>query len=595
MGGKQKANNKMVRKQFQYDKDLWKFQNRANEQRYEDALTVRDRNIDNNRAAIDYRNQTALQNWQYQQDLQRQEYRVQKKAYQQSLRDYDTQTEYNSMAAAVAREAENRKLEEALIQKNFSLGDANIGMARARSERNFQNAEFGRQRQTAKAQTRLEKQSNELSKQFARDSTKYQNEAARNQFDELRQDVNLQKESINADRAFIKEDTKAQKVISRLNRTHRKEDTTLQQEISKFQREELGADIGKQIGSLNEKNKQLNRDIFLTGMNKTWDGQDIDTKYDRTQAENMHSRMTAMAEKTRALGIARAAGREGATAESTQQSILAEYARSQAQLVDSLVFSGREQDTASARNIGTKAHKARSLVSQNTLNNVEKLRLRSKEKYFNKISGVGDQRLDKSRDLFVQTSLEQDKRLDLSKTRDLTKTRIQKSRLDVKKEFARKRRDNQINQNNLKRDFDIDKLNNANSKLDLALANTQQQITNNANRVWNEFGFKKSEYNLSKDKISATYDSAKQAKFAADSSIALDEYAANIAAQSKVMSRPKYPKALPVPLATPKTLYPKPTAPEKPPKPIKGSISKPSVWDTVGQVANVGLTIAGLF
>ena len=55
------------------------------------------------------------------------------------------------------------------------------------------------------------------------------------------------------------------------------------------------------------------------------------------------------------------------------------------------------------------------------------------------------------------------------------------------------------------------------------------------------------------------------------------------------------PIPLPKPLETPRTILPMPQRPFKAPKPIKGALGKTSVWNDVGDVANVGLSIAGLF
>ena len=106
-------------------------------------------------------------------------------------------------------------------------------------------------------------------------------------------------------------------------------------------------------------------------------------------------------------------------------------------------------------------------------------------------------------------------------------------------------------------------------------------------------GFTKAEFGLSKDKIAATKASAKNAKKAAMTKLNLDEYAANLAAQANVRSKPKYPVALPVPNGVPVTQIPPINPPKKPPAPIKGTLQKTSVWNDVGDTLNVGLSIAG--
>ncbi len=66
-------------------------------------------------------------------------------------------------------------------------------------------------------------------------------------------------------------------------------------------------------------------------------------------------------------------------------------------------------------------------------------------------------------------------------------------------------------------------------------------------------------------------------------------------AQGQVLQRPKKPVPLPVPFKTPVSKLPMPTAPFASPKPIKGALGKTSIWNDIGDVANVGLQVAGLF
>ena len=135
----------------------------------------------------------------------------------------------------------------------------------------------------------------------------------------------------------------------------------------------------------------------------------------------------------------------------------------------------------------------------------------------------------------------------------------------------------------------------ANSKLDVALADTKEQIRNQRNKINSELQFDSTRHEYSKNKIAATVTSAKKAKTAADTKIALDEYAANLAAHSKIPSKPKYPVALPVPLEIPEAQYPVPTKPQRGPKPIKGTYTVPNTWDTINSASNIGLSILSVF
>ena len=71
--------------------------------------------------------------------------------------------------------------------------------------------------------------------------------------------------------------------------------------------------------------------------------------------------------------------------------------------------------------------------------------------------------------------------------------------------------------------------------------------------------------------------------------------AANIRAQGQIPARPKKPIPLPKPIATVRTKLPLPTAPVTAPRPIKGSIQQTSIWNDVGDAANLALSIGSLF
>ena len=171
-----KDQNKAVEKQHEYDKQYYDYQNQQNDIAYEHANQVRKINEQNAKQATDYQNQTASQQWKYQMDLQKQEYNVQKKAYKQSLKDYNKQTEYNSAAAAIAYEAENRKLEEALIQKNFGLQDASLSMGKAYASAGFEMRDLDRQLDFATKDTGFQKEAlNIQNRQLEKDKTQITN------------------------------------------------------------------------------------------------------------------------------------------------------------------------------------------------------------------------------------------------------------------------------------------------------------------------------------------------------------------------------------------------------------------------------------
>lgn len=300
------------------------------------------------------------------------------------------------------------------------------------------------------------------------------------------------------------------------------------------------ANIEKEI-KFDLSKEKLNRDIGFLDSSSGWDIRAAQAAYDKQQAPNFNQRIEALIEREKVTGQARASGREGLSAEREVTTALADYGRKQAMLVDSLVFAKEDKDLANTKITGTKDYQT-------------------------------DQ---KETDIDI---LKTDRKLDvLSTNRQLAK-------LDIK-----------------------------DSKIDLALNQTLDQLTFDSRRVKSSFRRTERDFdtNLAKNirkqktldkrndlaraKIKTTYDSAKL-QFKADrNKIKLDEYAANLRAQGQVMQRPMKPVPLPIPYKTPVSTLPLPTAPFTSPKPIKGALGKTSVWNDIGDAANFGLTIAGIF
>lgn len=301
-------------------------------------------------------------------------------------------------------------------------------------------------------------------------------------------------------------------------------------------------DVHKEKGvRYNLSQKRLNHDIRFLDSSAGWDVQAAQAAYDKEQVPNFNQRIDALIEREKATGQARASGREGLSADREVTTALAEYGRKQAMLVDNLVFAKEDKELADTKITGTKKYKKR-------------------QKYIDKKSIRSDRK--------VET---------LGKNRQLGKLNIKQS------------------------------------KLNLALEQTLDQLTFDADRVKSSFRRTNRDFNtnlaknirkrgtldkrneLARAKINTTYDSAKL-QFQADrNKIKLDEYAANLRAQGQVLQRPKKPVPLPVPYKAPVSKLAMPTAPFAAPKPIKGALGKTSVWNDVGDFANIGLSIAGIF
>jgi len=445
-----KDNNKTVKKQYGYDKAYYKYTNYENERKYDDAVARTELQQANLDAQADYRDKIAEQQYDYNSELQAYQFQNEKDAYEQSLKDFDNQVELNSMSGALAQEAEDRKLDEALISKNFQLEDTDIAMGRLKSDRGFGIAANQRKIKYGRKNLKLDKGN-------LRDERGYLKDTAKN---------DLKKNSLRDD--------------------------------------------------------QLKNDIGFIKDKRGWDLQKANNTYNKAQAPNFVDRINALVKREKETGRARAAGREGLSAEREVNSALAEYGRTQAALVDSLVFA------------------------------------------------------------------KDDKILSKQETRGTASSQITGKRLD--------RSINKVDRNQIKRTLKRNLFVNTykGNKLDLAFQEMRDNALADTAKLKADFGFSKQEIKQDRKKIRTSFDSAKNQYTASTAKIKLDEYAANLAAQGKVLQKPTPPPALPVPISAPRTRLPMPMEPVKAPKPIKGAMGKTSVWNNVSDGLNFGLQVASL-
>tara|TARA_R100001463_G_scaffold124735_3_gene181928 strand:- start:1557 stop:4082 length:2526 start_codon:yes stop_codon:yes gene_type:complete len=90
--------------------------------------------------------------------------------------------------------------------------------------------------------------------------------------------------------------------------------------------------------------------------------------YAQAQSKNLNDRLDQLVARNRALGQRRALGQEGKSAQRSNQSILAEYGRNQAQLVNNLVFAAESRDITTLEIQQTAANaidKINASISQN--------------------------------------------------------------------------------------------------------------------------------------------------------------------------------------------------------------------------------------
>ena len=482
-----KASNKQVKKQYNYDRRMHDFTAKTNQLRYEQAVADTQLQQANYDAQLAAKNAIKVQDYQYQQDLQQRQFDLDNEAYQQSLDDYDDQVQLNSMSAAIANEAAVRANQEALISRNFGLEEEED-----RYNKNMEALEFQSRR-------------NFSTKRFAEETEK------------------TDRESLDSKKTFLGvQEAKDQEEIQN-------------QQIY------LGDAANRRENILYDQRDKLDADITYLNASQLLDAASIRRVYNKEQSSNFNNRIDLLVKRERALGKARASGREGLSADRQRVDALSEYGRSQAKLVESLVFAADQRDDDLAKSTTTTNYK----TSQ---------------------AGIDKEINRENRELN-----------NLTKNREIDKLNIQSTKIS-----------NALTQNKAQIDFDKDrvKAQYEKSMRDFSIADDEKR---------NQEYYEKQRNDLAKRRIKTTYDSAAAQINADVEKIKLDEYAANLSAQGRVLQKPKLPVPLPKPLQTPRTILPMPQAPFKAPKPIKGALGKTSVWNDVGDIANVGLSIAGLF
>ncbi len=479
--------NKQVKKQFRYDRQFRDYQIQENDAKFDKAVLDRKLQQANLDTQAKYKDEIKKQDYKSQKKLQNKQYKLDKKSYKQSLKDYKAQTQLNSMSGALALESATRAEEEALISKTFGIQD-------------------------------LKNDQKENKKNI-----KFDKELVGNTKDFARKTDNINQEEI-----------KSQKEFARFN--NRKDQKDITQEKT-FTKDSFEQDQKK----LDYTYDKLEDDITFLEDKSGWDVEAANRTYEKAQVPNFNQRIDALIAREKAEGTARSAGREGLSAEREATSALAEYGRTQAKLVDDLVFAKEDKDLAETSIGGTRGYQ---------------INLKTKDREI----------------------LKADKELGrLTKDRKLDKLNIQSSKLTgaLKQNlkelgFASKRSTAQKNKT-----FD-------DAKIQIKKLRTKER-------------FDTLRFEQDKSKVKTTYDSAKNQFIADKDKIKLDEFAANLAAQGKIPQKPKKPIPLPKPIKTPTTQLAMPLAPSDPPKPVKGAMGKTSVWNDVGDVANIGLQIASFF
>lgn len=117
------ASAKNVAEQNRYNMDSWKYNWGEMKRDYRHQMEGVGINRENEALERGWRDQSALDNWQYGMAIRDYEYKMQMRAYQKSEQTFAMQMQFNRMAAQVAKESEDRFLSEQLIDTAFQNQD----------------------------------------------------------------------------------------------------------------------------------------------------------------------------------------------------------------------------------------------------------------------------------------------------------------------------------------------------------------------------------------------------------------------------------------------------------------------------------------
>lgn len=128
------AQNEAIQRQYEYDVKAWKYRKqsiRADYRHQKRGVNIARRNEE---ALAAWKDQTNLQDWQHALKIQDYEYRSQMRQYEKSEQIYGQQLSFNEMAANAAKEAENRRLQDAVAELNFQWQDTLVQALEAEGE-----------------------------------------------------------------------------------------------------------------------------------------------------------------------------------------------------------------------------------------------------------------------------------------------------------------------------------------------------------------------------------------------------------------------------------------------------------------------------
>ena len=99
-----------------------------------------------------------------------------------------------------------------------------------------------------------------------------------------------------------------------------------------------------------------------------------------------------------------------------------------------------------------------------------------------------------------------------------------------------------------------------------------------------KFDFAKKSFDMGRDKLEASADSVRTKHEANMLKIAHDKYAADVAADSRRISKPVERLPIAIPYASPETIWTRPRKPRKPPETVSaGQVGRPNTWSAVAK------------
>lgn len=122
------AEEERISRQFKYDKKLYRYNRKESKREYKYRLKDVQNQRDNNESNLQYLEETARRNYQYDLQIRDFDYKNQLRQYKESERIYGLQRGANAQAAALARQSEENRFNEIMKGMAFEQQDMLVKM-----------------------------------------------------------------------------------------------------------------------------------------------------------------------------------------------------------------------------------------------------------------------------------------------------------------------------------------------------------------------------------------------------------------------------------------------------------------------------------